>query len=92
MSGTTARMFAAAAQTGQALSCLIDPDGFPEVDREALDYLIDRHYYKAERPFRACQPRDLLLQIRNYCIYNNLPLEMKPKYFDFAAGNYFTVM
>src|SRR5262249_46689160 len=28
-----AAMFAAAAQTGQALSCLIDPDGFPEVDR-----------------------------------------------------------
>jgi predicted TIM-barrel fold metal-dependent hydrolase len=28
-----AAMFATAAQTGQALSCLIDPDGFPEVDR-----------------------------------------------------------
>src|SRR5262249_10090502 len=66
--------------------------GFAEVDEKSLDYLIDRHYYKAERPFRACQPRDLLLQIRNYCIYNNLPLEMKPKYFDFAAKNYFTVM
>jgi predicted TIM-barrel fold metal-dependent hydrolase len=26
-------MFATAAQTGQALSCLIDPTGFPEVDR-----------------------------------------------------------
>jgi predicted TIM-barrel fold metal-dependent hydrolase len=26
-------MFAAAAKTGQALSCLIDPDAFPEVDR-----------------------------------------------------------
>jgi predicted TIM-barrel fold metal-dependent hydrolase len=26
-------MFATAAQTGQALSCLIDPDGFPEVAR-----------------------------------------------------------
>src|SRR4051812_44889483 len=26
-------MFATAAQTRQALSCLIDPDGFPEVDR-----------------------------------------------------------
>jgi predicted TIM-barrel fold metal-dependent hydrolase len=26
-------MFATAAQTGQCLSCLIDPDGFPEVDR-----------------------------------------------------------
>jgi predicted TIM-barrel fold metal-dependent hydrolase len=28
-----AAMFATAARTGQALSCLIDPDGFPEVDR-----------------------------------------------------------
>jgi len=28
-----AAMFAAAAQTGQALSCLINPDAFPEVDR-----------------------------------------------------------
>ena len=27
-----AAMFSTAAQTGQALSCLIDPDGFPEVD------------------------------------------------------------
>jgi len=28
-----AAMFSTAARTGQALSCLIDPDGFPEVDR-----------------------------------------------------------
>ncbi len=28
-----AAMFATGAETGQALSCLIDPDGFPEVDR-----------------------------------------------------------
>lgn len=28
-----AAMFATAARTGQALSCLIDPEGFPEVDR-----------------------------------------------------------
>ncbi len=28
-----AEMFATAAQTGQALSCLIDPDSFPEVER-----------------------------------------------------------
>ena len=31
--GGYAAIFGAAAQTGQALSCLIDPDGFPEVDR-----------------------------------------------------------
>ena len=66
--------------------------GFDYVDEEALDYLIDRHYRRINRPFRCCQPRDLLLQIRNYCIYNDLPLELRAEYFDFAAGNYFTVM
>lgn len=66
--------------------------GFPEVDESALDHLIQRHYQRAERPFRSCQPRDLLLQVRNYCVYNNLPLEMKPHYFDFAAKHYFTAL
>jgi predicted TIM-barrel fold metal-dependent hydrolase len=33
-----ASMFAAAAATGQALSCLIDPDAFPEVDRMCRRY------------------------------------------------------
>jgi predicted ATPase with chaperone activity len=66
--------------------------GFETIDQEAVDYLIERHYHRVNRPFRCCQPRDLLLQIRNYCVYNDLPLELKPEYFDFAAGNYFTVM
>jgi predicted ATPase with chaperone activity len=66
--------------------------GFQEVDSEAVDYLIQHHYQRVSRPFRCCQPRDLLLQVRNYCIYNGLPLELKPEYFDFAAMNYFTVM
>jgi hypothetical protein len=66
--------------------------GFETIDQEAVDYLIERHYQRVNRPFRCCQPRDLLLQVRNYCVYNDLPLELKPEYFDFAAGNYFTVM
>jgi predicted ATPase with chaperone activity len=66
--------------------------GFPRVEPAALDYLIERHYSRVNRPFRCCQPRDLLLQVRNYCVYNDLPLDLKPEYFDFAAGNYFTVM
>jgi predicted ATPase with chaperone activity len=66
--------------------------GFNEVNDDALDYLIDTHYRKVERPFRACQPRDLMLQIRNHCIFNDLPIEMTPEYFDVAVGNYFTVM
>ncbi len=68
--------------------------GFPKVkaNDETLDYLIENHYRRAGRPFRCCQPRDLLLQIRNYCVYRDVPLVLKPEYFDFAAGNYFTVM
>ena len=66
--------------------------GFPDADRESLDYLVERHYRSVNRPFRCCQPRDLLLQVRNYCVYNDLPLDLKPEYFDVAAANYFTVM
>jgi predicted ATPase with chaperone activity len=66
--------------------------GFERVEPVVVDYLIERHYRQANRPFRGCQPRDLLLQVRNFCIYNDLPLELKPEYFDFAAENYFTVM
>jgi predicted ATPase with chaperone activity len=66
--------------------------GFGHVDKSAIDYLIDRHYRRYNRPYRCCQPRDLLLQVRNYCVYNDLPLELRAEYFDFAAGNYFTVM
>jgi predicted ATPase with chaperone activity len=66
--------------------------GFQEVDQEAVDYLIKHHYEQVGRPFRCCQPRDLLLQVRNHCVYNDLPLELTPEYFDFAAMNYFTVM
>ena len=66
--------------------------GFEAIDRGAVEHLLDRHYKRCKRPFRCCQPRDLLLQVRNYCIYNDLPLLMKPEYFDFAAANYFSVM
>ena len=66
--------------------------GFSEIDPEAVEHLINQHYKRVKRPFRCCQARDLLLQVRNYCVYNELPLEMKPEYFDFAVGNYFTVM
>ena len=64
--------------------------GFEEVDDAAIDHLIDRHYRRCNRPFRCCQPRDLLLQVRNYCTYAELPLTLKPEYFDLAAANYFT--
>ena len=66
--------------------------GFETIDQDAVEYLLDYHYHRVNRPLRCCQPRDLLLQIRNYCVYHDLPLELKPEYFDVAAANYFTVM
>jgi Mg-chelatase subunit ChlI len=65
--------------------------GFPHRP-EMVDYLIQTHYRKVRRPFRYCQPRDLLLQVRNYCVYRNEPLDLKRDYLDMAAENYFAVM
>ncbi len=58
---------------------------------EAIDYLLARHYRNVNRPLRFCHPRDLLLQIRSYCIYQNRPLELLDEYFDLACENYFAV-
>ena len=60
--------------------------------REAVDYLIAAHYQQASRSFRFCHPRDLLLQVRNYCTYHNCPAEMSKEYFDRAVENYFAVL
>lgn len=65
--------------------------GFP-YNEAAVNHLIERHYKQAGRPLRFCQPRDILLQVRNYCVYRNCPLEMAPEYFDLAVENYFAVM
>lgn len=61
-----------------------------EHSEEAVDYLIRTHY--RGRPFRCCQPRDLLLQIKNLCGFLGEPPVMSPDNFDFAVENYFAVM
>ena len=63
-----------------------------EYRREPVDYLVRTHYLKAGRPFRFCQPRDLLLQVRNYCVYHKRPPELTCEYLDLAVENYFAVM
>ena len=63
-----------------------------EYDEAAVDYVIETHYRPHDRPMRRCHPRDLLSQIRNYCVYNDLPSEMKPEYFDHVVKSYFTVL
>ena len=59
---------------------------------DAFEYLLEKHYLSCERPMRCCQPRDLLLQVRNYCFYMDAAPEMTPETMDFAVENYFAVM
>lgn len=60
--------------------------------RAAIDHLIETHYRPQERPFRYCQPRDLLLQVRNRCLYLGQELDLSPELFDYAVSVYFTIM
>ena len=63
-----------------------------EYDEAAIDALIDSHYRKTGRRFRCCQPRDLLMQVKNYCLFRKQPLTLSSEHFDLAAENYFAVM
>ena len=63
-----------------------------EYDQAAVDYLIETHYKAVERPYRFCQPRDLIMQIRYFCRYVGQPAKMSPENFDLAVENYFAVM
>ena len=59
---------------------------------EAVDYLIEKHFKEADRPLRFCHPRDLLMQVRNYCKYQEIPAVMSNENFDRAVENYFVIM
>ncbi len=63
-----------------------------EYCEEAVDHLLMHHYVEVGRPFRNCQPRDLLMQVRNHCFYQGSELMLTPEAFDFAAENYFSVL
>jgi predicted ATPase with chaperone activity len=61
-------------------------------EEDTLNYLIENHYRKVGRPMRCCQPRDLLMQVKNYCLFRKQPPKMSPEFFDLAVENYFAVM
>lgn len=61
-------------------------------DEAIVEDLIRKHYKSVGRPFRNCQPRDLLLQVRNHCLYQGIPVELKSQYFDLAVETYFSVL
>ena len=59
---------------------------------EAVDYLVQTHYRPHNRPLRRCQPRDLLNQINNYCMYNDAPMQLRPEIIDRVVKSYFTAV
>jgi hypothetical protein len=59
---------------------------------EAVHYLIETHYTPFGRPLRRCHPRDLLAQIKNYCLYYGRPMELRPDYLDRVVRSYFTAI
>ena len=63
-----------------------------EYRKDVVNYLLDAHYRPCGRAKRRCHPRDLLTQVRNYCRYNGLPLELLPEYFDVVVRSYFAMV
>jgi len=63
-----------------------------EHNEAPINHLIETHYRKVGRPFRACQPRDLLQQVKNYCLFRKTPPTLTNENFDLAVENYFAVM
>ncbi len=59
-------------------------------DDKGLDYLVAKWYTPDGRPFRMCQPRDILLQAMAIAKYNMETLTLNADLLDAACATYFT--
>jgi predicted ATPase with chaperone activity len=57
--------------------------------QEALDRLIAKHYKEAGRPFNACEPRDLIAQVKDLSRYHRTDVRLTDELIDQAVANYF---
>ncbi len=62
-----------------------------EVDDEGFEHLITAHFGEG-RPLRMCYPRDLLLQVKNICLFRGLPHRATRELLDEAVDLYFSVV
>lgn len=60
-----------------------------ELDDKGLDYLIHKWYRPFKRPFRMCQPRDILDQMLSIAKYNMESVAFTPDLIDAACQTYF---
>ena len=60
-----------------------------EAAPDVVDYMIDQHFKAAKRPFRFCQPRDILFLIGNHCSLVGAPRKVTQQNVDSAINTYF---
>lgn len=60
-----------------------------EYDARGIDYLIQKWYKPHNRPFRMCQPRDILDQMMSIAKYNMERVNFSPDLIDAACSTYF---
>jgi hypothetical protein len=60
-----------------------------ELDQKGVDYLIEKWYKPTNRPFRMCQPRDILDQMISIAKYNMEQPTFTPDLIDAACSTYF---
>ncbi|WP_020473242.1 hypothetical protein [Zavarzinella formosa] len=60
-----------------------------EFDAGGLDYLIDKWYRPTNRPYRMCQPRDIMDQMISIAKYNMERVNFSPDLIDAACITYF---
>lgn len=77
-----------AAEYSRLMAEMSEALGFPPAP-EAAEYLLAR-YKREQRGMRRCHPRDLLTQVRNYCVYRKARLQLRPEYLDQAWRSYFS--
>lgn len=60
-----------------------------EHDPNGIDYMIDKWYRPKGRPYRMCQPRDILDQMVSIAKYNMERVNFSPDLIDAACATYF---
>jgi predicted ATPase with chaperone activity len=60
-----------------------------DFDPSGVDYLIEKWYRPKNRPFRMCQPRDILDQMMSIAKYNMERVNFSPDLIDAACATYF---
>jgi predicted ATPase with chaperone activity len=60
-----------------------------EFDENGINYLVNKWYLPMNRPFRMCQPRDILDQMMSIAKYNMERVNFSPDLIDAACSTYF---